>query len=185
MEVIEAIKRGDQKVFSEVFDAFHGKVFGFFMSRVDSDRDLAMELTQLTFIKLWQSRHTLSLLHPLDKQLFIIAKYALIDHLRKEARASRLMQKAFGKTGPAQPATEPHHTVFEGKDYVLTRLRCLPPTRRKILQLKVLQGYSNKEIATHLSISIKTVEDHITKGLSELRTASTVSVSLIFFFLFL
>ncbi len=185
MEVIEAIKRGDQRIFSEVFDTFHGKIFGFFMLRVNSDRDLAMELTQLTYIKLWQSRHTLSLLHPLEKQLFIIAKYALVDHLRREARTSKLMQKAFGSSGPGQQTTEPHYSLFEGQDYVMTRLRRLPPTRRKILQLKVLQGYSNKEIATLLSISVKTVEDHITKGLSELRTAGTVSVSLVFFFLFL
>ncbi|MBS1663689.1 MAG: sigma-70 family RNA polymerase sigma factor [Bacteroidetes bacterium] len=183
MEVVEAIKRGDQRVFTEVFDAFHGKVFGFFLTRFHGDRDLAMELTQLTYIKLWQSRHTLSLLHPLDKQLFIIAKYTLIDHLRKEARFSKLKQKAAAGAGPE--GTEAQHTLFEGQDYVMTRLRGLPPTRRKVLQLKVLQGYSNKEIASHLSISVKTVEDHVTKGLSELRTASLASVSLTFFYLLL
>ncbi len=49
--------------------------------------------------------------------------------------------------------------------------------------MKVLNGYSNKEIASLLSISINTVEDHITKGLNELRTTTALSVPFILFFL--
>ena len=178
METIEAVKNGDHQVFSEVFDKFHGKVFGFFMNRTGNDRELSKELAQLTYIKLWQSRHTLSLAHPMDKQLFIMAKYTLIDHIRREAKAERSKEAV-----PEQMLTEFSNTLFESKDYVIAKLRQLPPTRKKILQMKVLNGYSNKEIASLLSISINTVEDHITKGLKELRTTTTLSVTLVLFFL--
>ncbi len=183
METIKAVKNGDEKVFSEIFDTLHGKVFGFFMRRTNNDREASKELAQLTYIKLWQSKHTLSLSHPLEKQLFIIAKYTLIDYIRREAKADKSKDAVAKTIVPESLYSEFSSTVFESKDYVIAKLKQLPPTRKKILQMKVLNGYSNKEIASLLSISINTVEDHITKGLNELRTTTALSVPFILFFL--
>lgn len=72
--------------------------------------------------------------------------------------------------------------VFEGTNYINTLLKKLPPTRKKILRLKFVYGYSNREIAEILSISVKTVEDHVTKGLKELRNHPEVSVAFTLFF---
>ncbi|GGH76030.1 RNA polymerase sigma factor [Filimonas zeae] len=178
MEIIEAVKNGDSNAFSMVFDQLHGKVFGFFMKRTQNNRELSKELSQLTYIKLWQSRHTLSLSHSIDKQLFVMAKYTLIDYIRGEARAAKPKEAMLQK---AEAMAEMSSSLFEGKDYVMASLKQLPPTRKKILQLKMLNGYSNKEIAALLSISVKTVEDHITKALNELRTTTTLSVPFLLF----
>jgi RNA polymerase sigma factor (sigma-70 family) len=183
MENIDAIKKGNQKIFGEVFETFHEKVFGFFMQRNNKDRELSKELTQLTFIKLWQSKHTLSESFPFDKQLFIMAKHTLIDFIRKEAIQAKT-KDVLNKKSLLQPVmADFSDTMFEGNDYVITQLKVLPPVRKKVLQMKVLYGYSNKQIASSLSISIKTVEDHITKGLNELRSHATLSLPLIAFFI--
>lgn len=181
MEIIEAVKNGDPNAFSMVFDQLHGKVFGFFMKRTQNNRELAKELSQLTYIKLWQSRHTLSLSHTIDKQLFVMAKYTLIDYLRGEARAAKPKEALLQQKTEA--LSEMSNSLFEGTDYVMASLKQLPPTRKKILQLKMLNGYSNKEIASLLSISVKTVEDHVTKALNELRTTTTLSVPFLLFLL--
>lgn len=183
MEIVEAVKKGDSNAFSMVFEQFHERVFGFFMNRTHGNREEAKELTQLTYIKLWQSRHTLSLSYPIDKQLFMMAKHTLVDYIRREARAEKSKAAATAAQTAAQAVTEFSNTFFEGKDYVTARLKQLPPTRKKILQLKMLNGYSNKEIAGLLSISVKTVEDHVTKGLHELRTTTTLSIPFLLFFL--
>ena len=46
---------------------------------------MAREVAQLTFIKLWEFRHTLSSDHSFDTQLFRMANGALIDHLRRDS----------------------------------------------------------------------------------------------------
>ncbi|BAV04360.1 RNA polymerase sigma-70 factor, ECF subfamily [Filimonas lacunae] len=183
MEIVEAVKNGDPNAFSMVFEQFHEKVFGFFMNRMQGNREEAKELTQLTYIKLWQSRHTLSLSYTIDRQLFVMAKHTLVDYIRREARAEKSKDVVAATYTPQQAVTEFSNSFFEGKDYVIARLKQLPPTRKKILQLKMLNGYSNKEIAGLLSISVKTVEDHVTKGLHELRATTTLSVPFLLFFL--
>ncbi|HWJ30604.1 MAG TPA: sigma-70 family RNA polymerase sigma factor, partial [Flavisolibacter sp.] len=45
----------------------------------------------------------------------------------------------------------------------------LPPMRRKVFELSRLHGLSYKEIAIRLSISEKTVENHINHALKQLR----------------
>ena len=182
MDKILAIQQGDTIAFAQAFDMYYKKTFGFFMNRTQKNRELCKELTQLTYIKLWQGRHSLSLQHPLEKQLFIMAKYTLIDYLRRQASKRKTTDAALQAVPEAATEAEAHATQFETNDYISSMLKKLPPTRQKVLQLKYLYGYSNKEIASQLSVSIKTVEDHVTKGLSQLRTHTALPAAFILFF---
>ncbi len=183
MDKLLAIKRGDQKTFEEVFETTYQKTFVFFMVRTHSNRDLSKELTQLTYIKLWQSKHTLSEAHSLDKQLFIIAKYTLIYFVRREATVQKTRDAAVKNPGLQELTADFTTTSFESTDYVSAVLKELPPVRKKVLQMKILQGYSNREIAGLLSISVKTVEDHVSKGLHTLRNRNIAFLAFTFFFL--
>ena len=80
---IADIKNGDEAVFTRLFNDYYAKVYHYFLKKTRSPY-MAREIAQLTFIKLWQFRHTLSEQHPLDVQLFRIASSSLIDYLRKE-----------------------------------------------------------------------------------------------------
>ncbi len=51
---------------------------------------MAKELTQQCFIRLWQYRHTLSADHPLEKQVFTIARSQLIKGCRRGRLWSRI-----------------------------------------------------------------------------------------------
>ena len=164
-----ALKQGNTAVFAEVFEMSFQKTVGFMMKRTNHNKELAKELTQLTYIKLWQSRHTLSEFHPLDKQLFVIAKCTLIDHIRKEAKGRKTMDVTPQNIGTLEVMSDIKTASFESEDYFTEVLKPLPPASKKILRLKFFHGYSNKEIAETLSISTKTVEGHVTKGLHQLR----------------
>jgi RNA polymerase sigma factor (sigma-70 family) len=161
MENILAIKNGEHAAFVDVYHAYHVKVFRFYLKRVMLP-ETAKDLTQQCFIRLWEFRHTLSTEHALEKQLFVIARSILINHLKKAATLNKL-----------KVATEETTTSaiahFEVSDQLKTALEQLPPVRRKILTLKLVQGYTNKEIAEHLFISVKTVEDHVNKAFKYLK----------------
>lgn len=78
-----SIKDGDHAAFLEVYNILHARIFRFFLKRVHF-HDNAKDLTQQCFIRLWQFRQTLSEDHPLEKQVFIIARSLLINHIKKE-----------------------------------------------------------------------------------------------------
>jgi RNA polymerase sigma-70 factor (ECF subfamily) len=160
------LKEGNHEAFVEVYHALHVKLFRWFLKKV-SLHDVAKELTQQCFIRLWQYRESLSLDHPLEKQVFIIARSLLINHLKKEA-TQKQAYAALGRTIVLEVPPE-KEMQFEQTDAVSAAIDTLPPVRKRIMILKTFHGYSNNEIAQQLEISVKTVEDHVTKSFRQLR----------------
>lgn len=178
MHDITGIKQGDAGSFREVYDQFHARVFRYFLKRT-SLHETATELTQQLFIKLWQSRHTLSHAHSLEVQLFTMANSVWIDHLRREA----VIRKQYSTVADVELLAGHHeqaafHSV-EANDYLRHAMRKLPPVRRKVFILKMLHGFSNQEIAGRLSVSVKTVEDHLWKAMRFIRSMMTMFWSIL------
>ena len=167
MDVLNSLKNGDHLAIDEVYDTYHKKVFRFFLKRV-TIHDTAKELTQQCFIRLWNARHTLSESHSIDKQLFIIAYHTFLNRLKKAGKEADL-KKTLAREKHGDQSTVEHSISFEWKDRISEIINTLPPVKKKILELKLLKGYSNKEIASTLSISCKTVENHVTKAVHTLK----------------
>jgi len=163
---IADIKSGDEAVFTQLFDAYYARVYHFILKKTRSPY-MAREVAQLTFIKLWQFRHTLSEAHTLDGQLFRIASGSLIDHLRAENTRRKHVLLLARDTGA--DALEPAAVSLESSNHFKSLTDTLPPMRKKVFLLSRVHGHTHREIAEQLSISIKTVEDHIMKAMRQLR----------------
>ncbi|MBO9632432.1 MAG: sigma-70 family RNA polymerase sigma factor [Chitinophagaceae bacterium] len=182
MSPIIEIKKGDELVFQATYDQYHAKLFHFFLKRT-REEEAAKDLTQQSFIKLWQCRHTLSEAYSLDTQIFTIASSVFVDHLRKIA-VERKYQYQLEDSLYEQPSlTYQSHSDYESADYIDAVSEDLPPIRKNVFMMKIVKGYSNKEIAEQLSVSIKTVEDHYSKALKHVRSLVSV-VFVLRFFLF-
>ena len=177
---VAAIKKSDVTAFETVYEQFHRKVYCYHLKRA-GDEETAKELCQQTFIKLWNSRASLSEHHSIDTNCFTIATSVLIDHIRKQA-AENKKRTVLADHEPEIEKCTYADTAFESADYLHNIAHKLPTVRRNIFLLKMSKGYSNKEIAEQLSISVKTVEDHYSKAIRQIRT-STVSlpISLLIF----
>lgn len=153
-----------------MFKQYYSKVYFYLLKKTKSP-EYARELAQLTFIKLWQFRHTLSPDLDLDLQLFNIASTTHIDFLRRE----NTLRRKILLLAEHSPKKEESHSGsgFEEEDYLHALTRTLSPVRKKVFILSRIQGHSYKEIADQLSISIKTVEDHMVKALRQIRQVAS------------
>jgi len=176
-----SIKNGDQAAFLSVYNTLHIKVYRFFLKKIHLSED-ARELTQQTFIRLWQFRHTLSETHSLDKQLFIIAHSLLVNHFEKQAVQKKLKGQQ-QRADAASSQTIDQHASFEISNSLHAAIDELPPVRKKILILKAFHNYNNKEIAREMEISVKTVEHHITIAFRKMKQIMTFVVVFIYSFL--
>ena len=158
--------------FAQIYQQYQKKVFRFFLKRI-SNHETARELTQEVFVKLWKGGEGV-VIASMETRLFTIAGSILIDHLRRQAHERRRLSGLAHKihSDPSQTYTSPHK-AFETADYLKVVVRDLPPARKKIILLKMGSGFTNKEIASQLSISEKTVEDHVTKALRHIRAILT------------
>jgi RNA polymerase sigma-70 factor (ECF subfamily) len=68
-------------------------------------------------------------------------------------------------------------TDFDLKAHLSKVLSTMPEQRKKVFELNRLQGYSYKEIAEILSISVKAVDNNLSRALRQLRR---VFISLIY-----
>lgn len=167
MELIAAIKQGDELSFEQAYVSCRGKVYGYFLKKTKSEEE-AKDLLQTTFLKLWQYRHSLSEHYSLDQHLFNIARTVFIDAIRKQNRslhATTITPDTSQVAGPAGDTAEERDISRR----MHTLLEKMPPVQKKAFVLNRLQGYSYKEIALHLSISVKAVDNHIAKAVRQLK----------------
>jgi RNA polymerase sigma-70 factor (ECF subfamily) len=175
--MIDAIKRGDEFAFEQAYVAHRSRVYGYFLKKARDPED-ARDLLQVTFLKLWQYRQSLSTEYLLEQHIFQIARTVFIDHLRKKSRRSKL-QDATGGPIPASSQYAYVSTEFDVRSRLGSALSTMPELRKKIFELNRIQGFSYQEIAQLLSISVKSVDNNLTKALRYLRKTMIFMVPLL------
>ncbi|RYY31194.1 MAG: sigma-70 family RNA polymerase sigma factor [Chitinophagaceae bacterium] len=165
-EDISKLKEGDHQVFKTLYEHWNPRVYYYFLKKTNSE-DFSKELTQLVFIKLWNYRASLSSDLSIDQQLFQKARLIFIDWLRTQATQRKHFVSDPGTVDePAIDSVGPGFEAGQNMEYSINRL---PPKRRKVFELKHIHGYSYKEIAEHLGITVKTVDNHLLKAASQLK----------------
>jgi RNA polymerase sigma factor (sigma-70 family) len=160
------LQNGDPQVFREIYDEWSRKVFFYFLKKTNDDY-AAKELTQQTFIKLWQYKDSISTEHSIDQQIFQKARLAFIDWLIKEATHRKYL--VYDMPISADVAAHNPETAEALQQHIDLSLKSLPEKRRKVFELKHIHGYSYKEIADFLGISVKTVDNHLLKATAQLK----------------
>jgi RNA polymerase sigma-70 factor (ECF subfamily) len=162
---VKEIKEGNRLAFSKVFEEYHLKLYQY-IYRYTQSAWYAEETVQLSFVKLWEKRETLSEQYDISTQLFRIAKSTLIDLLRKESiRCTQELSDTFISGTP----TEDKVIYKEQLENVLSAIEELPSQSREVFKLSRLGDLSHKDISRQLSISPKTIEGHISRALKSLR----------------
>jgi RNA polymerase sigma-70 factor (ECF subfamily) len=164
---IIAIQENNHDAFKEMYLQWHERTYYFFLKKIKSE-ETAKEMVQLTFIRIWKYRSSLSISHPFEVQLFTTARCVLIDELRKQAH-QRELQKSLAKKVYDDSDNGVVSIQFENDNHLKSVLHQLPPVRRKVFELSKLEGYSYKEIATLLAISVKTVDNHLSQAMKQLK----------------
>ena len=168
MNYVEEIKRGNKLAFEEVYYKYRERFYFYVLKRTASE-DLAEETVQMAYIRIWEKRAELSDAFPIEVQLARVARSIMIDTLRRKA-AERKALDIVKQNTDAVIACDPvaNKQLLEK---VTETIESLPPECRKIYILSREGGLTYSQIAEHLSISPKTVENQVSKALKTLRKA--------------
>lgn len=123
------------------------------------------EVIQEVYLKLFLISKTDKPENP-TAYVYRLSRNLAISRLRNQTVANRFVHDVSHQID-VLPHNDPQTscTAEENKHLLLGAINSLPPICRQVFVLRKLHGKSHKEIAEDLGISIKTVENHIYRGM--------------------
>mgnify|MGYP002783915162 FL=1 len=151
--------------------------------RIVNDKEAARDLVQEAFIKLWLKRDSLDQNNSIKSYLYRIAINNAFNHLEKHKRIVPLADGEVVLQHLAANQTQELLDADEMAEQITRALELLPPKCKTVFVLSRYEEMSYKEIAENLDISVKTVENQISKALDILRNSLKAFLMLILVFL--
>ncbi len=147
-----------------LYSRYSNRLYNYIFRYLKTEED-TLDIIQEIFIKVWLNRKTLSSDSNIDAYLFTIAKNSVISTFRKklnqEEYLAYLRSVAICSNSLATEQQLNYNILAKEVEMIVSML---PKQRQQIYRMNKEQGFSNKKIANTLEISIKTVEDHMTKA---------------------
>jgi len=167
-EYVECLKKEDFTAFDALFRKYSISLYAFALS-LTKNSFAAEEITQLVFLKVWEKREQINEHLSFKSFLFSVAYHETISWLRKE-KSEKIRVGEFGRITVSQTNETEQAVEFRNIEAIANQLiQEMPEKRKEIFKLSREQGFSNKEIAGRLGISVKTVENQMTSALKYLR----------------
>jgi RNA polymerase sigma-70 factor (ECF subfamily) len=163
-----SLKVGNQQAFEYLFECHHAKLF-IYCFRFVKSKDLADEIVQETFIKVWNFRERIDLQYTFTSLLFKIAFNSILDFQRKVARDASLQKEMFFHIQQSHNRTEDELIYQDLERLSKQAIEQMPEQQRLVFEMSRDKGMSHEEIATALGISPNTVKVHIFNSLKHIR----------------
>jgi RNA polymerase sigma-70 factor (ECF subfamily) len=166
-ELYLKIREGDERAFQTLFRKYYVSMCNYACQILDN-KELAEEIVQDMFVKIWEKRQTLIIETSVKNYFFRSVRNHCLNHIQhekiKKQYAGRVLESARQEIDPEQYFIE-----VDLIRRIEESITSLPPKRREIFRLSREQGMKYREIAEALAISEKTVEAQMGLALKHLR----------------
>jgi RNA polymerase sigma-70 factor (ECF subfamily) len=167
-ELLISIKNGNLEAYTAFYKSYYKKVFVFVLF-LSKDKDLAEDLAQETFARLWENRAKLNEEFALKGFVRRIAKNLVNDHFRKKAVRKASQNTALTIEQTAAPFTMETVYFNELNSLIGKAMDQLPEKKRLIFRLSKYEQLSYKEIAERLKTTPKAIERHMARSTKMVR----------------
>ncbi len=178
-ELITLLKQDDQQAFVALYDRYWAELYACAF-HVFPHKETCEDLIHDVFLYLWTSREQLEI-RSLRDYLYIAIKHKALN----KVRSLKPQVEISGDDTQVFLAKEESDGQLMVKELNLLfdqGIHSLPEKCREILTLSRREHMSNKEIASRLNLSTKTVENQINIGLKRIRLM--MSDFLLFYFIY-
>jgi RNA polymerase sigma-70 factor, ECF subfamily len=166
--MLQRIASGDSAAVRECIDRYGALIWSIArrLSRSSSD---AEDATQEIFLDIWRSASRFDASQGSDKVFIaMIARRRLIDRLRKSSAEPPMDPMEVLDTVASTDSSNSSEMSMEAEQ-ATRALAELRPEQRQVLELGLLHGMSQSEIATRLQMPLGTVKSSMRRGLIKVR----------------
>lgn len=161
-ELLLRVASGDEYAFRQLFIAYHQQL-GVHILRVTRSAELAEEVVQDVFLKIWITREVLTKVDDFKAYLFVISKNHALNCLKKLAKERLKIKNLEEDNIRYMPIADMHDTnmYYNLLDEAIDHL---PPQQQKVYLLSRHNRLKYAEIAVQLKLSRETVKKYLQKA---------------------
>ncbi|MBQ5736653.1 MAG: sigma-70 family RNA polymerase sigma factor [Alistipes sp.] len=160
--LVKLASAGDQQAFEYLFTRYRDALTRLFEQRM-GDRDMASDLLQETFIKVYLHLDQYSSNYTFGQWIYTIARNTLVDHLRRKADDIPIDER-FRSPQATSPSPEESVIINQSHNHFYAALDELSEEYRQIIQMRFIEEYSYEEMAEKLGKPINTIKTQIRRA---------------------
>jgi RNA polymerase sigma-70 factor (ECF subfamily) len=166
-ELLASLKNDEKSAMKILFQSYH-TILCSIAFRLVRDQDMAKDLVQDVFVKIWNHRHSIDINYSLEAYLKRSVVNTSLNYLEKIQR-NRHIEVGTLKDHPEATKADQDHSFSELSKHVDKAIGNLPARTRAVFILIRQEEMSYKEVSESLQISIKAVEKEMMKALRLMR----------------
>lgn len=157
-ELLRNVARGDEIAFASLMHKY-ANLLATYVFRLTKNYEQTEEIVQDTFLKIWQTRESLTDVQNFSAYIYVISRNRALNALRAMLREKKRMLSL------QQELTTTYETPSDNSDEKYSLLEKaisqLPPQQREAWLLSRREGLKYAEIASRMNLSRETVKKYI------------------------
>lgn len=173
--LLRQIREDNEIAFRFLFEMYFTPIFRF-VSLYIKDKPAIEEISLDVFTAFWEKRKTIEIKISLKAYLFQSARNRTINHIRDNRHTISSSGDSFIELSEENNTLE----VLELERLIEEAICALPQKCQEVFRKSRVDNLTNKEIASELNITTKTVEGQITKALKQIKHYLSQSYNYLF-----
>ncbi len=169
-EILLALSKGDEGAFETLFLRYQPQLVYFISGFVKNS-----ELSRDIFLTIWDKKEKYSTIQSFKSYLFKMAKNTIFNYYDHSLVKGKYVTEQLIKPNIGED-TEEAFFLRQLQENIDSAIKKMSPQRQKVFTMSRIYGWTNSQIADELNISKRTVENHLTAALSEVRKTLTLLI---------
>ena len=169
-DILAKCKNGDPEAWNQMINSYSKSVYNIALNFF-SERDIAQDVTQEIFIKIYHNLDKFREDRNFSSWVFTLSRNYCIDYWRKNKKYFLQTQELNEKISVTKPTPEENSINESEIEKLRKKIAQLEPELRLILILRDIQDLSYQEIAKNFSIPEGTVKSRINRARLKLAEA--------------
>ena len=167
---VAALKEGSREAFTMLYNLYADRLYSFALVQTKS-KQMAEDVVQDTFLKLWNNRTNLNCYGNVQALVFTMARNLIIDAFRRQV-ANIDIEAYFNLHEALASTASPEESLYfnETKEHLEQAKAKLSNKECKIYEMSREQDMPIKKIAQTLNLSPQTVKNYLTSTLKVFRS---------------
>ncbi|AKD03696.1 RNA polymerase sigma-70 factor [Pontibacter korlensis] len=167
------VQESDEDAFTELYRRYWRQLYISALKRISNEDD-AKDIIQELFIKLWNRRTTLPDEVKVAEYLYTALRYRIINFIQAdEVRLKYANAQLTEQDNFAASVAESSLALQEIESIIEKAVEAMPERMQEVFILSYRKGFTPKEIAVQLSLSVQTVKNYLSSARALLKCRIT------------